>query len=70
MSLTKEQLDAAAEVLAEIEVTAKTLRNMVMTTSDGCVDHIVLTDEQLADLQTRYVNEKPNLVNLYNQLPG
>lgn len=69
MSLTKEQLDQAAVVLEQIEVTAANMRNIVMTASDGCVDHIMLTTEQLAELRARYLQHKPELVDLFNQLP-
>ena len=70
MSLTKEQLDATAVVLENIEVTAATMRNIVMTVSDGSVDHVVLTPEQLLELKARYLTQKPELVALFNQLPG
>lgn len=70
MSLSKEQLNAAAVVLENIEVTAATMRNIVMTASDGSVGHITLTPEQTNELKARYLSQKPILVNLFNQLPG
>ncbi len=70
MSLTKEQLDQAAIVLENIEVTAKTMRSIVMTASDGAVGHITLTTEQTAELKANYLHLKPELVELFNQLPG
>lgn len=70
MSLTKDQLDHAAEVLENIEVAAKTMRSIVMTASDGAVGHITLTPEQTAELKAKYQQHKPELVDLFNQLPG
>lgn len=70
MSLTKEQLDAAAVVLENIEVRAATMRNIVMTASDGSAGHITLTPEQSNELKAMYLAQKPELVDLFNQLPG
>ena len=70
MSLTKEQLDRAAVVLEDIRNTADTMRSIVMTASDGTAGHIALTPEQSEELKARFVQHKPELVELYNQLPG
>ncbi len=70
MSLTKEQLDQAAVVLEDIRNTADEMRNIVMTASDGSAGHITLTPEQTNELKSKYLAKKPELVDLFNQLPG
>jgi len=70
MSLTKEQLDQAAVVLENMRNTADDMRNIVMTASDAASNHITLTPEQVEELKALYLQHKPELVELYNQLPG
>ena len=68
-AITVEQLDQANEILTQMDRKIAQLRGYVQIARDGKVGEIILTAAQKQELKDRYLNEKAELVALYNQLP-
>lgn len=68
-AITPEQLDQAEETLRQMDGKIAQLRGYVQRARSGMVEDITLTPEQKQELKNRYLNEKADLVDLYNQLP-
>jgi len=68
-AITPEQLEQADNILRQMDSKISVLRGYVQIAQRGTVEGITLTTEQKQELKNKYLTEKEELVNLYNQLP-
>lgn len=69
MAITPEELQQAEETLRQMDSKISVLRGYVQQAYNGVVEGITLTTGQKQDLRDKYLAEKSELVDLYQQLP-
>jgi len=69
MAITDGQLQAAEDMLGQISDKAAALRTYARQALDGIIEGVELTDSQKQQLKDKYLNEKVQLRQLYEQLP-
>jgi len=68
-AITEEQLNAADDILRQMDSKISVLRGYVQVAARGKVRGITLTAGQKNTLKDSYTDEKSELTTLFNQLP-
>ena len=68
-AITVEELNTAEDILRQMDSKISVLRGYVQIARDGKIQEITLTETQKQELKNKYLAEKKELVDLYNQLP-
>lgn len=69
MAITDGQLQAAEDMLGQISDKAAALQTYARQALDGIIQGVELTDSQKQQLKDKYLDEKAQLRQLYEQLP-